>query len=993
LNLNLSKIYLSILLAFLLFSCEEAEDSDASNNQGNQNSSTLDGDLNGQSLNLMDDLFYDFNANLDYTYNYYSVSGIGSSNTIEYPCLIAERDTFDFYTFPEYLIEAKNCSDPSIVCEESDNYENYLGDSLLDESYGAQCSCSCIDEDGLNVDCGANDAVGRSYNLVPTSGSCQDVTFGSQADCELNGWIWFSENIDCSLMDVNQDCIMDEEQESDLINLQTLEVSIDYTRLVSFVWSDEFGRYDAVAEAGDKLFNISECENADFGNQADCELNESIWSSISESNDTTLIDVSDIYNTTNYWAVINEWEDINGMAYIDHNQWKDTTIVYEEQPLEGQENADVVIDATFTYTRTQMSADSLAFRKNSDCNNDGVWTAAEEYSDFGTDGCVDSNESGYPDYNCGPCIVNTVNDTDGDGICDDDPNNDNWESGYDTFIYTENNNKYDEGELFTDRLDNLLVSEIFYDKSEGIDAEGQPLPGNGTKDANEPWADLNCNGIYDEESENSGNGIWDNAEIYQDSDMSGNWSVGEPLYDMSSSPNQIIVDYDTNDDGIVDELDGAPRVISEIYLDDLCLDENHDGGTLCESNGNEEPNEPGSPGAEDVDFIDYNDDGVYNNIAYENLIMVYLNGGYVSINSENLSLGGIIEEKEIQSYHYTSYSPIDEIKTVYYNEIIEDIPSDLITDDYFVTKTYWDTYPSGTDGDGDGLVDRYYDYDYHLFRYTDSSDDLGSGHLAKLVHPAYFYHYGYFETPEEIESGFYEIADFKQDIMIYTADGLIREGESVTSFDEVVVDANNDGVSDMQYEVSKEFSVEYEEAIVPLRKVLGTTTIEGELGNICSEGLMITCSDGIISCPDAGGSEYGEDNCGERIRSLSDCSIDTTINAFKIINTKNITMIGNGVEFGERNTVWLAQGIGIIADKLEHRWTENTDTYDWKEFSRLELKSQTATNEGTNLFRNLFDGHKVIHFDDFENEAPFNGDTFNNIKPTGIIQRSKTTYE
>ena len=211
-------------------------------------------------------------------------------------------------------------------------------------------------------------------------------------------------------------------------------------------------------------------------------------------------------------------------------------------------------------------------------------------------------------------------------------------------------------------------------------------------------------------------------------------------------------------------------------------------------------------------------------------------------------------------------------------------------------------------------------------------------------YPAYFYHYGYFETPEEIESGFYEIADFKQDIMIYTADGLIREGESVTSFDEVVVDANNDGVSDMQYEVSKEFSVEYEEAIVPLRKVLGTTTIEGEAGNICSEGLMITCSDGdIISCPDAGGSEYGEDNCGERIRSLSDCPVDTTIKAFKIINTKNITMIGNGVEFGERNTIWLAQGIGIIADKLEHRWTENTDTYDWKEFSRLELKGIRQT--------------------------------------------------
>ena len=901
-NFNLSKIYFSILLVFILFSCEEAEDSAPSNNDGNQNTSTLDGDLSGASLNLMDDLFYDFNSNLDYTYNYYSVSGIGSSNTIEYPCLISERDSFDFYTFPEYLIEAKNCSDPSIVCQGSDGYESYLGNSLLDESYGGQCLCSCIDEDGDSVDCALASAIGRSYNLVETTGACQDMTFNTQSDCELNGWLWFAENIDCSVMDVNQDCIMDEAQALDLINLQNAEFSIVYTNLEKLVWDSEAGRYKPQV-SDDQEISVS------------------------------IIDSSDTYDTSNYWAVINEWEDIDGMAYIDHSQWNDTTLIYETQPLEGQETADIIIDTTFTYLRSQISADSLMFRINSDCNNDGVWTEAEEYSDFGIDGCADSDEAGYPDYNCGICIANSVNDTDGDGQCDLDPNNDNWEPGYDIFVYKENNNQYDLGELFIDRLDNLLVSEIFWDKPEG-DSE----IGNGIKDGNEPWADLNCNGIYDEEGENSGNGVWDGAEIFQDSDNSGDWSSNEPLYSLSASPNQIIVNYDTNDDNIVDEQDTDPLVIIEVDPDEV------------------------------------------------NSVMVYLNGDYTIVNN-------IIFNQEYQSYQYYKYTPIDEIKTVYYNEIIEDIPSDLITDDYFVTKTYWDTYPAGTDGDGDGLVDRYYDYDYHLFRYTDSSDDSGAGHLAKLVHPAYFYHYGYFETPEEIESGFYEISDFKQDIMVYTANGEIREGESVTSFEEIIVDANNDGVNDMQYEVNKEFSVEYEETTVPLRKLLGTITSWGEPGNTCSEGVMISCVDGLISCPDAGGSEYGEDSCGNKIKEISDCSQDTTISTFKIINTKNITMIGNGVEFGERNTIWLAQGIGIIMDKLEHRWTENTDTYDWQEYSRLELKSQSEINQGTNLLRNLFGGHKVIHFDDFENEASFNGDAFRNMKPTGIIQRSKTTYE
>ena len=46
--------------------------------------------------------------------------------------------------------------------------------------------------------------------------------------------------------------------------------------------------------------------------------------------------------------------------------------------------------------------------------------------------------------------------------------------------------------------------------------------------------------------------------------------------------------------------------------------------------------------------------------------------------------------------------------------------------------------------------------------------------------------------------------------MIYTVNGDLREGERVTSFEAITVDSNNDGVDDMQYEVSKEFEVDYE---------------------------------------------------------------------------------------------------------------------------------------------------------------------------------------
>ena len=92
---------------------------------------------------------------------------------------------------------------------------------------------------------------------------------------------------------------------------------------------------------------------------------------------------------------------------------------------------------------------------------------------------------------------------------------------------------------------------------------------------------------------------------------------------------------------------------------------------------------------------------------------------------------------------------------------------------------------TGVDIDGDGIPDRDYDYDYHLFRYSDLDDQVGSGHLLKLVHPRYYYHYGYFETPSEIEDGFYETSDLMEDVMIFTVDGKIREGEEVTSFEEV----------------------------------------------------------------------------------------------------------------------------------------------------------------------------------------------------------------
>ena len=71
-------------------------------------------------------------------------------------------------------------------------------------------------------------------------------------------------------------------------------------------------------------------------------------------------------------------------------------------------------------------------------------------------------------------------------------------------------------------------------------------------------------------------------------------------------------------------------------------------------------------------------------------------------------------------------------------------------------------------------------------------------------------------------------------------------------------------------------------------------------------------------------------------------------------------MLGNGVEFGFRNTFWLghdevnSKPMGIIKDIIEYRWSEAPwEEYgsSWREYSRLELRS--LRSPGTSLPRIL----------------------------------------
>ena len=98
----------------------------------------------------------------------------------------------------------------------------------------------------------------------------------------------------------------------------------------------------------------------------------------------------------------------------------------------------------------------------------------------------------------------------------------------------------------------------------------------------------------------------------------------------------------------------------------------------------------------------------------------------------------------------------------------------------------------------------------------------------------------------------------------------------------------------MQYEVSKEFEVDYEYIDVPMRKVLGEIVESDDPLYNCSQGSMLRCFSGdLTSCIDESNSNWAENECGEKLDEINECPADTTIAAYKITRTKNILMIGN----------------------------------------------------------------------------------------------------
>ena len=235
----------------------------------------------------------------------------------------------------------------------------------------------------------------------------------------------------------------------------------------------------------------------------------------------TMLFYNDTFNVTAYWAVVDTPFIDEGLLFVDSSEWSDTNYVFlSDDPLRFVN--------TFEFVKQQLSADSLVFRQNTDCNDNGQ---------------VDDAEITLTDYN-------------GDGIYEI------------LFEYADNNNngEYDSGDDLVQDYNGdgvISVAYEFEDRGNNVWDPEEPyydIDSSGTYDLNEPYQDRNCNNKWDDSEEyvdldnsgtyssgdeftDRGNGLFDDAEEFTLKDANGDGELEQLLYIIGDKPNNLIVDW------------------------------------------------------------------------------------------------------------------------------------------------------------------------------------------------------------------------------------------------------------------------------------------------------------------------------------------------------------------------------------------------------------------------------------------------------------------
>ena len=439
--------------------------------------------------------------------------------------------------------------------------------------------------------------------------------------------------------------------------------------------------------------------------------------------------------------------------------------------------------------------------------------------------------------------------------------------------------------------------------------------------------DCNDNGSWDgAESEDTGNNIWDPAEPFYDLDDDDEKDTNEPYEDRNCNDvwddAEVFTDAnnnDTYDEGETFEDQGNGLIDAAEPYTDLDGDNQPDNNELFLFNP--------IPNRLLVNWVNQNTTEVLTTIQPGDSLTSRWGHTYTNI----------IEVVDFNDSKTVTAVNKDSLVTLYTNQVVAHIIEDGGSEDYFIVKTEWEDV--NTDGN---------DYDYLLFKQNE--------HIYKLVKPSFFKPYGFYWSEGQIDAGFWFKNQFEDEVVYYSANGILREGENVeTSYYDTTAVAI--------YRIERSFLVEVEDVTVPAKSIRGFINDDG---NVECYANPVWPADNITDCPGA----------------------DTTfVDAFKVTNTLTEIMIGTDVEYGEKNVTWLVKDYGIVKDELQIRWNEYPTSLSeqWVGLSRWELGRFSITSNGGSGLSNLLKRAHSVKLHDLQS-IPELSDPFQ-IRRTAGLQR------
>ena len=439
--------------------------------------------------------------------------------------------------------------------------------------------------------------------------------------------------------------------------------------------------------------------------------------------------------------------------------------------------------------------------------------------------------------------------------------------------------------------------------------------------------DCNDNGSWDgAESEDTGNNIWDPAEPFYDLDDDDEKDTNEPYEDRNCNDvwddAEVFTDAnnnDTYDEGETFEDQGNGLIDAAEPYTDLDGDNQPDNNELFLFNP--------IPNRLLVNWVNQNTTEVLTTIQPGDSLTSRWGHTYTNI----------IEVVDFNDSKTVTAVNKDSLVTLYTNQVVAHIIEDGGSEDYFIVKTEWEDV--NTDGN---------DYDYLLFKQNE--------HIYKLVKPSFFKPYGFYWSEGQIDAGFWFNNQFEDEVVYYSANGILREGENVeTSYYDTTAVAI--------YRIERSFLVEVEDVTVPAKSIRGFINDDG---NVECYANPVWPANNITDCPGA----------------------DTTfVDAFKVTNTLTEIMIGTDVEYGEKNVTWLVKDYGIVKDELQIRWNEYPTSLSeqWVGLSRWELGRFSITSNGGSGLSNLMKRAHIVKLNELQTipelDNPFR------VKRTAGLQR------